>query len=287
MLKQDGVAPQGRIEEAQVKDALKGGEQEGDGYDGSTQNHDQARCVMRPDKQRKAKPSHAGSTHGVDSDDEVEAGKNGREAIDEDTDDRRGDRGIRIDAAERSVEGPAGIQAPGAEGVQHEGAADNIEIPAQEIDFREGQVLCSDHDGNQEIPENSGDRRDEEEENHGHAVHGEELVVGFRTDQHAAGGQEMNADHGGEDAANEEENRDGGEVEQGDALVVGGEQPRTDAGSVSGIQIMRIRQFRFWQWRCGAHDLSFLRGRGGFRYRGHSGALGGNGLRLQRFYVSG
>src|SRR5690348_12977166 len=51
---------------------------------------------------------------------------------------------------------------------------------------------------------------------------------------------------------------------------------------------MRFGQFVFWKWRCGAHDLSFLRGRSGFSAapQGDSGALGRNGLRFQGFDVS-
>ena len=216
------------------------------------------------------------------------AGKNRRKAVDEDADDGGRDRGVRINATERSVEGPAGVQAAGAERIQDKAAPDDVDIPAQEIDFRESQVFCANHDGNQEIPEDSGDRRDEEKENHGHAMHGEELVVGFRRDQGAARRQEMNADHGGENAPNEKENSDGGEVKQGDALVVGGKQPRFDACAVTDIQIMRFRQFVFWNYGRGAHDLSFLRGRSGFSAapRGDSGALGGDGLRFQGFDVS-
>src|SRR2546429_7401667 len=60
----------------------------------------------------------------VDGDDEIEACQNRRKPVDEDAEHRRRDRGVRIDAAERRVEGPAGVQASGAEGIEHEAAAD-------------------------------------------------------------------------------------------------------------------------------------------------------------------
>src|SRR5205807_8153080 len=83
----------------------------------------------------------------------------------------------------------------------------------------------------------------------------------FRCDQRSAGGQQMDANHGGQDAADEKENCDGGEIKQGNALVIGGQQPRTEAGAVAGVQIMLMRQFTVWCERRVAHDLSLPRGR--------------------------
>ena len=73
-------------------------------------------------------------------------------------------------------------------------------------------------------------------------MHGEELVVGFWSDQRAVGSQQVDADHSGEDAADKEEERDGNQVEEGDAFVVGGEQPRLN--SVIGVEIMIARQLK-------------------------------------------
>ena len=65
------------------------------------------------------------------------------------------------------------------------------------------------------------------------AVHGEQLVVGLRTDQVALRRQQFHANQRGEGAADEEEQRDGGEIQQADALVVLGKEPRFQA--VTGI----------------------------------------------------
>src|SRR5712692_11911526 len=91
----------------------------------------------------------------------------------------------------------------------------------------------------------------------------------------------MDANHGGEDPANEKEKSDRAEIQQGDALVVRGEQPRTDAVAVGGVQIMLARQFVVWRWRRIAHDLSLSRG------RRNPGTLRGNRLRLQRLDIGG
>src|SRR5256885_7677060 len=77
----------------------------------------------------------------------------------------------------------------------------------------------------------------------------------------------MNADERGKDAADEKEKCDGSEIEQRDALVVSGEEPRAD--SVRRVQIMFARKLVFAAVRiwCGAHDLFLPRcrlARGGF-----------------------
>ncbi len=159
----------------------------------------------------------------MNGDDEVEAGENRGEAIDEDTDDRGSDGRIRVNAAEWRVKRPAGVEPASAKRIQDEAAANDVDVPAEQIDLREGQILRADHQGNQEIPKDRGDRRDQEEENHRHAVHGEKFVVRFGGDQGSGRRQKMDANHGGEDAANEKENSDRTEIQQGDALVIGGQ----------------------------------------------------------------
>src|SRR6266851_998948 len=73
--------------------------------------------IVRPGEERKPKPSHPGRAHRVNGDDEVETSENRGEPINEDAEDCWRHRGIRIDAAERSVKRPAGVQPAGAEGI--------------------------------------------------------------------------------------------------------------------------------------------------------------------------
>src|SRR5712664_4762881 len=102
-------------------------------------------------------------------------------------------------------------------------------------------------------------------------MHGEKLVIGFRRHQITGGREEVNADQGGENAADEEENGDRAEIQEGDTLVVGGEQPRFEA--VRGVQVVLVRHVRprRWRWRL-AHNLFLPRSR--------------RWLRLQRLDVS-
>ena len=61
-------------------------------------------------------------------------------------------------------------------------AADDVDVPAQQVDAREREVLRADHDRHQEVAERRRNRRDQEEEDHHDAVHREELVVQCRRD---------------------------------------------------------------------------------------------------------
>jgi len=100
------------------------------------------------------------------------------------------------------------------------------------------------------------------------------LVVGLGRNQGAGGREQMDANHGGQDAADEKEESHRTEPQQGDALMVGGEQPRTDA--VGGVEIVLVGHIvarRRILWRV-AHDLFLPRG------RRNAGALRGNRLRL-------
>src|SRR5579863_4094557 len=241
MLEEDGVAAQRGIEETEVEHALEAGEEERNGNDRSAQDEDDAGGVVRPNEERQTEPGHAGGTHGVNGDDEIQTSEDGREAVDKDAEDSGCYGGIRINAAEWRVESPAGVEAAGGEGVENEAAADHVDVPAEEVDLGEGEVLGADHNGNQEIPEDGGDGRDQEEEDHGHAVHGEELIVIFGRDQEAIGRKQVDTNQRSEQATDEEEERNRAKIEQSNALVVGGEKPRTD--TVAGVQIVRLRQF--------------------------------------------
>ena len=120
--------------------------------------------------------------------------------------------------------------------MQHHHAADDVEIPAQQVDAGESKILGPDHQGHEKVPQHGGNGRNEEEKDHDHAMHGEELVVSIGLHQVARGSQQLEADEQREEAANEKEERDGDEIEQRDALVVGGEQPRPH--SVLLVQII-------------------------------------------------
>ena len=225
VLEEKRIATEFGIEDAEMQSAFRGHQHDGDGDDRRAQKLNDAGGVVRPDEQRQARPSHPRSTHAMDGDHEVQAGKDGRKSGDEDRESGFDDFCIGEGCAEGSVEGPTGIDAAGQHAVQHHHAADDVEIPAQQIDAGEREILGPDHQGHEEVAEHGRNGRNQEEENHDHAVHGEEFVVGIGLHEVARGSEQLEADEQREEASDEEEERDGDEIEKRDALVVGGEQP--------------------------------------------------------------
>ena len=115
-------------------------------------------------------------------------------------------------------------------------SADDVEVPAEQIDLGKGQVFRADHDRDEEVSDGCRDRRHQEEEDHDDAVHGEHLVVGVRGHQVGLRRQQLKADETGHGAADEEEEGNRDEIEDRDALVVAGKQP-----ALQPILIVQIR----------------------------------------------
>ena len=131
-----------------------------------------------------------------------------REPGDEDRRRRRDHMRIQVVGRERSGEGPAGIDAAQHQRGQRERAADEIQIPAQQIDLRERKVLRAQHDRDQEVSHRRRHRRHQEQEDHDDAVHREELVVRVRRHQVRLRRQQLQPDQAGERSADKEEERD-------------------------------------------------------------------------------
>src|ERR1019366_3476762 len=138
MLEEKRVAALGGIEDVNADGALKRNENDGDGNDWSSENHEHTGRIMRPDKERHAEPRHARCAHAMDGDDEVEAREDGAEAGDKGRESSSNHVGVDIVRGERGGECPARINAAADHGVDGESAADHVEIPTEQIDFREG-----------------------------------------------------------------------------------------------------------------------------------------------------
>ena len=126
--------------------------------------------------------------------------------------------GVRT--AIRRVKGPTRINATHEDGQHGEGSADDVEVVAQEIQAGEGHIAGTDLQRDEKVAQHRRDRGDQKEEDHHHPVHGEELVVGLGLDQIAFGRHQLKADHTGEKAAGQEEDRQRYQIEDADALVV-------------------------------------------------------------------
>ncbi len=190
----------------------------------------------------------------MDGDDEVQSGEDRREAREEDSDDGGDDVGLEELGAEGRVERPAGIDAAVKDGVDHQQAADDKEVPAEQVDAREGEILGADHDRDKEVAQHGGHGGDEEEEDHHLAVHGEQLVIGIGLDEIARRGQQLQADEQRKNAADKEEESYRQQVEQRDALVVPGKEPRLD--SVTCVQVALA--FAHIYWYSGCHVFHLL-----------------------------
>ncbi len=194
---------------------------------------------MRPYEERQTQPGQPRSAHPVHGNNEVQAGQDRREADDKYAQAGGDHVGIRVRGGVRSVEGPACIHAAGEDGVADKGGPGHVDVPAQQIQPGEGQILGADHHRDKEVAEDRRNRRDQKQKDHHDAVHGKQLVIGIVQHQVAWRSQQLQADQHGEEAAKEEEQRDRDQIQDCNALVVGGQQPRLDA--VVRVQVIRLR----------------------------------------------
>ena len=104
------------------------------------------------------------------------------------------------------VERPAGVDAAGEPWrTIGEQAADHEDVPAQQVELREGQIPGADHHRHEEVAQHRGDRRNQEEEDHDHAVHREQAVVRLGASPGRPRRQQLQAHEERERAADEEE----------------------------------------------------------------------------------
>ncbi len=108
-------------------------------------------------------------------------------------------------------------------------AGGHVEIPAQQVDLGQRQVLGADHHRDQKIADRRRHRRHQEEEHHDDAVHGEHLVIGVGGHQVGLRRQQLQADEPRQRSADKEEERNRDQVENRNPLVVAGQQPAQQA----------------------------------------------------------
>src|ERR1035437_2591999 len=133
---------------------------------------------MGPDKQGQAVPGHSGSAHAVGGHDEVQSREDRGEAREEDTDDGGDNVGLEELGAEGSVESPTGVDAAIEDRVDHQRAADDVKVPAEQVDAWEGKILGTYHHGDEEVAEHGGGGRGQGGKKHDLGGHGGQPVVG-------------------------------------------------------------------------------------------------------------
>src|SRR6185369_12613907 len=110
---------------------------------------------------------------------------------------------------------------------------------------RKSEILRADHHRDQEVPQRRRYRRNEEEKDHYDAVLSEYLVVGGRLQEVTLRSQQLETNHQRVNAADEEEESDRYEIEQRDALVVLGQQPRLQP--VLGVDVVDLRRSWYFE----------------------------------------
>ena len=237
MLVEQRIAALGGIENADAKEALEHHQHQGDGQDGRGQDLDPRGGVERPGEQGHPEPGHAGSPHPVNGCDEIDACQHAGKTQHEGREHGECDVGPCLEA-ERSVEGPArvGGTASCEEGSDCQGGASDEEVPGGQIQSWESHVLGADHDWQEEVAKDRRQAGNHEEEDHDHAMDGEQRVVGLGGDQGMEGRQLHQAHDQAQHYTHREEGQHACEVHHPDALVVGGSKPGPEP---AGLQVAR------------------------------------------------
>ncbi len=140
--------------------------------------------------------------------------------------------GEYVPADERRVpEPPAVGHGADEDAAEHEQPAEQEHPVAEGVHPGERHVAGADLQRDQVVPEPGQHRRVEQEDHH-HAVHGEQLVVELRTEHLAVGGGQLRPHQQGHQAGGEKEEEAGVDVAHADALVVDGRQEPGDARGV-------------------------------------------------------
>src|SRR6266550_2719204 len=114
----------------------------------------------------------------MNSDDEIESSQNRGKSGDKDAKARGNHIGIRKRCAIGRIKSPARINTTSQQGINRYQAAQDIDVPAQQIYPWEGEVLRSNHHGDKKVTQGGRYRRNQKEKDHYDAVLGKDLVVG-------------------------------------------------------------------------------------------------------------
>ena len=123
VLEEQGIAAQGRIEDADLPEPLDDDQDQRHGQHRHGQKEDETGGVHRPDEDRQAEPGQPRGPQPMDRDDEVQPGQQRREPGDHHADQGEGDVVVRRRRAVGRIEGPARVHSPGQHGDQRPGGA--------------------------------------------------------------------------------------------------------------------------------------------------------------------
>ena len=236
VLEQDGISAEVGIKNPNPEHVLQGHQQECDRNHRRAQDHDDAGGVLGPDEKRQPEPGHARCPHLVDGGQEVDTREDGREAVDEYASESQRHVEAGVSAAIGRIEGPSRIDAAHDYGDCGQGAASHETVPAQKVDLGKRHIPSADLDWQEEVPQYSRHGRNEEEEDHRHAMHGKQLVIRRGFDHIRLGSQQLESNESRENSSDYEEDGRHNQIEYADALVVEGQKPGLDA--IAGVQVV-------------------------------------------------
>ena len=241
VLVEDRVASQTRVEDADPQGAFGDQEKKGDPEDRRGQHLDDGGRVEAPEEEGHAEPAHLGRAELVDRDDEVDPGEDRAEAENEDAEDDRDHAAVGRRAV-RGVEGPSGVDPAGHDGENGEERPGHVEVPARQVQPGEGDVLGSEHEGKDEVPQRSGNARDQHQEDHHRPVQGEDPVVGLGRHRRVLRLDQHRPDDHGQDASEEEGGEDRDQIEHPDPLVIQGAEPGAEPVAVREVVVLAPRE---------------------------------------------
>ena len=240
VLVQDRIATHGRVEDSDVHRALNNEEQQGDTQHRSSEHLNDGGCINRPQKQRHAEPGHSRRTQFVNRDDEVQTSKDGTEAKHECRGQHRDHATGSGGGGVRRIESPTSIKATHGQRDHAENRTSDPQVVTKEVQAREGNILGTKHDGQNDVAERCRDTWNDHQEHHDGAVQGEPLVVGVC----AVGdcwtrGEQLRAKEQCECSAEQERTEHRPHVHHTDAFVVKREDPRQDPACVRQVIVAR------------------------------------------------
>ena len=176
----------------------------------------------------------------MDRDDEVQPGKDGTEAEHERCGQHRNHATSSGGGGVRRIESPTSIKATHGQRDHAENRTSDPQVVTKQVQAREGNILGTKHDGQNDVAERCRDTWNDHQEHHDGAVQGEPLVVGVC----AVGdcwtrGEQLRAKEQCECSAEQERTEHRPHVHHTDAFVVKREDPRQDPACVRQVIVAR------------------------------------------------
>ena len=206
-------------------------QQEGQRHRGNGEDVGGAGGQRAPDQDRHPVDRHAGAAHAQEGDDEIDRAHRGGNAQQDHA------QGIEIDIGavvigarrQRHIIEPAGIgpEADGEAGIEHNAGAE-IDPVGQRVQPRQRHVARA----QQQRPEIIAEARQHRpgiKKDHGHAMHGEKLVILLRRQQMQVRPGQLQAEDQRLDPARDQEGEGGDDVANADFLVIDRRQPAIKA----------------------------------------------------------